>query len=70
LYMNGSSVGSGTSTINSFRDEFRIWVNDGDSWTTPKYMTWYMSDLIVENKARTAEETANYYNSTKSNYWL
>lgn len=30
----------------------------------------YYSNWIVENKVRTAEEISNYYNSTKSNYWL
>ncbi len=29
-----------------------------------------MSTLIIENKARTAQEVADYYNLTKSNYWL
>lgn len=70
LYMNGSLAWSGTSTINRFRNEFRIGVNDADSWTTPKYMNGYMSDLIIESKARTAQEIADYYNQTKSNYWL
>ena len=31
---------------------------------------WLMSSVIVENKVRTAEEIQNYYNQTKSNYWL
>ena len=42
------------------------------------YIWWYGNNnetmkvwnLIVENKARTAQEVANYYNQTKSNYWL
>ena len=35
--------------------------------------TWfkgYMSNFIFENVARTVEEIQNYYNQTKSNYWL
>lgn len=31
---------------------------------------WNFSNLILENKARTAQEVADYYNLTKSNYWL
>ena len=34
-----------------------------------KYI-WYMSDVILEDKARTAQEISDYYDFTKSNYWL
>ena len=30
----------------------------------------YLSNLIIEKKARTAQEISDYYNNTKSNYWL
>lgn len=30
----------------------------------------YLSRVILENKIRTATEISDYYNSTKSNYWL
>lgn len=39
------------------------------SWATSPF-TWYISKMIIENKARTAQEVADYYNKTKSNYWL
>lgn len=29
-----------------------------------------IKDFIVENKVRTVQEVADYYNSTKSDYWL
>jgi hypothetical protein len=29
-----------------------------------------ISNVIIENKARTAQEVQDYYNQTKSNYWL
>lgn len=32
--------------------------------------TWYLSNVILEDKARTAQEVSDYYNSTKANYWL
>lgn len=70
LYMNGSLLTSWTSTINSFRDEFRIWVNDADSWMTPVYINGYMSDLIMEKVAWTQQQVTDYYNLVKSNYWL
>lgn len=34
------------------------------------YFSWYLSNVILENKARTAQEISNYYNQTKSKYWL
>lgn len=34
------------------------------------YMNWKLSNVIIENKARTAQEIRDYYNQTKSNYWL
>ena len=30
----------------------------------------YLSEMIFENKKRNAQEILNYYNQTKSNYWL
>lgn len=49
------------------------------SWWTPyvwNYNLWNSSslqtvwDYIIESKARTAQEIQDYYNNTKSNYWL
>jgi hypothetical protein len=40
------------------------------TWTTLDWYSWWMSELILENKARTAQEVLNYYNLTKSNYGL
>ena len=31
---------------------------------------WLMSNVIIEDKAWTAEEITDYYNYTKSNYWI
>jgi hypothetical protein len=30
----------------------------------------YVSNLIIEDKARTAQEISDYYNQTKANYWI
>ena len=45
----------------------RIWANE--VWQT-WWGNWYISQIIVENKARTAQEVSDYYNQTKWNYWL
>ena len=40
-------------------------------WGSVYYpLMWYASQLIVEDKARTAQEVSDYYNLTKWNYWL
>lgn len=57
--------------VSTFRSEFAIWQQRGDSSSSAwRYFTWYMSDLIIESKARTAQEISDYFNLTKSNYWL
>ena len=41
---------------------------DNDLW---QYLfRWYMSDLIIEDKARTAGEVSTYFDLTKWNYWI
>ena len=37
------------------------------AWTSTN---WGLRELIFENKVRTAQEIADYYNQTKWNYWL
>jgi hypothetical protein len=39
------------------------------SWATNPF-TWYLSEMIIENKVRTSDQIAWYYNQTKSLYWL
>jgi hypothetical protein len=68
LYVNGTLVNSATrsySTINSVNIKI-AW--PAGAWS--QYFKWYVNNVIVENKARTAQEIADYYNQTKSNYWL
>lgn len=60
-------------------------VGQAQSWGTPYSSLWYfclwviwywwnsklyLSNCIVENKVRTAQEIADYYNQTKANYGL
>jgi hypothetical protein len=35
-----------------------------------QYFKWYLSSVILENKVWSTDDIANYYNQTKSNYWL
>lgn len=49
--------------------EYWIW-NIRTSPSSSSMWTWYIKDYIIENKLWTAEEVLDYYNCTKSNYWL
>ena len=35
-----------------------------------RHFKWYMSEIIIENKARTAQDRITYFNQTKANYWI
>jgi len=52
-------------TLATSGTNFEIW----NPYNT-SYFQWYASNAIIENKARTAQEVADYYNSTKWNYLL
>jgi hypothetical protein len=66
IYNNGVLIAQqniGLATVNS--DGFMIWWR---SWNNN--LPWYISNLIVENVAWTAQEVENYYNATCEDYWL
>lgn len=51
--------------------KFTIWAYyfwaDANPWW---YFNWYISNFIVENKARTSQDISDYFDQTKWNYWL
>lgn len=51
-----------------------VWYNTEVIWNYRPWdknpFIWYMSDFIIENKVRTTQEISDYYNQTKTNYWL
>jgi len=72
FYKNGTLIWTQTSPTWTFQTELSIWQN---RWNTSNqsewiYFNWWMSELIIENKARTDQEVTNYYEKTKGNYWL
>lgn len=70
VYINWQLFSTSTiaSTTTTTSIDTRIWwfVPRNDSW----YFNWNISNVIFENKTWTATEVSNYYNNTKSNYWL
>ena len=70
LYINWTANISGSLTANTTSDKICIWWN-----TDTRIWYWmpekaYMSEVIIENKARTAQEILDYYNITKSLYGI
>jgi len=66
LYQNGN-----TNDKSSLYSWIWIWWSmryNGDMWEY-KWI-WYISEVIIEWKKWTAQEVLNYYNQTKSTYWL
>lgn len=67
LYINSVNDGVFTSSLWIWFNNNRIWLHTNGS-NSP--YNWLIDNFIIENKARTASEIADYYNLTKSNYWL
>lgn len=66
VYINGELVGTSNNiTLVTSWTNFEIW----NPYNT-HYYKWYASNAIIENKARTAQEISDYYNQTKSLYWI
>lgn len=71
FFFDGTLIWTRTWTIQSTTDCILeigrcVW----SSSTIDSYYQWWMSEIIIENKARTAQEIADYYNQTKGNYWI
>lgn len=48
-----------------------FWFSRNISWNMNfRYMNGKMWSMIIEDKARTAQEISDYYNQTKSLYWI
>lgn len=51
-----------------------VWTPNAGIWWRKHWNTnffrWYISEFIWENKNRTDVEILDYYDQTKSNYWL
>lgn len=67
-YINWTQAWTAQTLKASWTWDFYFWVNY-QLWNASA-MNWYLDDIIIESKARTAQETADYYNLTKWNYGL
>lgn len=67
LYVNWVLDGTNSSASVPSWSRFGVW---GYTINNTNVRKWWISEVIVENKVRTDQEIANYFNQTKSNYWL
>ena len=69
IYLNWSNNWSTTSAwqIDFWTVDVYIWSNE--DWSA-SVVNWLMSNLIIENKEWSSTEVSNYYNSTKTLYWI
>lgn len=70
LYLNGQKIWTTNSWL-VLRDRLAIWTA---WWTTSDFWNHLfdgqMSQVIIEDKERTAQEISDYYNQTKWDYWI
>lgn len=68
VYKNWSLIStfSQSQSISSDTNKLILW----GYWNSNYCFYWYLSKIIIENKVWTATEVLNYYNQTKSLYWL
>ena len=65
MYVDGVAWPNASLTINTQGTTLYIGKNRDNN-----YLNWYMSNFIIEDKARTAQEVLDYYNQTKWDYWI
>lgn len=66
IYLNSTSLTSWTR--NNFTDTNTLYL--WTSYDTSRILNWYLDNVIIEDKARTAQEVADYYDLTKWDYWI
>lgn len=66
MYVNWNPDWNITVSLNTASSDFVI----SGWWVGNETFNWYISNMIIENRARTAQEIADYYNQTKWNYGL
>lgn len=70
LYVDGALIGTNSNFPSQSRSPtwWAVWSKYYSSYT--EKITWYISEVILENKERTAQEVVDYYNLTKTSYGI
>jgi len=69
LYVDGVSIARQQTNSYNMNIQY-FWFNRPWYASSPTGRDIYYSEIIIESSKRTAQEITDYYNSTKSNYWL
>lgn len=70
LYYDGSLFWTLWWNCTVWWNLYMWWNPFGENGTYKRQLAWCMSEVILEDKTRTAQEIADYYNKTKSKYGL
>lgn len=68
LYIDWIFVWDNTTTVPSMTDTGRIFIGSNDD--NYYWYKWLLSEAIFEDRVRAIQEVVDYYNNSKSNYWL
>lgn len=64
------------SDISTWAFLYNSWHNQRCIWWLARWtqyydkLTWYLSNIIIEDKVRTVQEISDYYDQTKWDYWI
>lgn len=64
-YINGSLVW--TKTFSGSATSWTFYINPSNAYYRAG---WGITELIIENKTRSAQDVADYFDQTKANYWI
>lgn len=67
IYLDGEYKNQNTYSTADLSTSTPILIGSNDSYY---WYNWYIGTAIIENRIRTEQEVANYYNKTKSEYGL
>lgn len=70
MYINNTKIWEVSASWTYSTDYLVLNGYNSRNTSSARWTQWDLSDFILENKARTAQEVADYYNLTKSNYWI
>ena len=71
MYINGTLNGSWTPNHTTGTRTVRVCINQVWNTNNSNFANnGYISELIMEDKERTAQEISDYFNQTKSLYWI
>lgn len=68
VYLDGNTTPTITSTYSAYPNSNSTPFYLCQKWWTQRYT--YLSDVIIEDKVWTTQEIANYFNQTKTDYWI